>query len=390
MDVEGVHQDARINARRIPLTKPDLPPFHCVEDSFREILGNGKITNFGKYITQLEQKARVYLGTHVATVSSGTLGLVFTLQALGLQPGGKVILPSFSFMATAQAILYAGGVPVFAEIGDDLTISPSDIELLLAWHPETAILLPVHIFGLPCRVDEIEQLVQKFNEQRSRPIALLYDAAHAFGATINGRRIGTAGDAEVFSLSVTKALVCVEGGMVSSLNARVIDRIRRMRNYGIEENYNAHWPGLNGKMSEFHAIIGLHNLRQLDRNLAVRAEKAAYFTQEIRQHTSFEVLETPSDVTHTFKDFTILVPRHLKAKRDLVSSLLGKGGIESRAYFCPPIHEQNYFRRFADRPLPKTEDLARRVITLPFFTTITLSEMDDIVAALARAERALA
>src|ERR671924_235463 len=121
MDVEGVHQDARINARRIPLTKPDLPPFHCVEDSFREILGNGKITNFGKYITQLEQKARVYLGTHVATVSSGTLGLVFTLQALGLQPGGKVILPSFSFMATAQAILYAGGVPVFAEIGDDLT-----------------------------------------------------------------------------------------------------------------------------------------------------------------------------------------------------------------------------------------------------------------------------
>jgi dTDP-4-amino-4,6-dideoxygalactose transaminase len=390
MDVEGVHQDARINARRIPLTKPDLPPFHCVEDSFREILGNGKITNFGKYITQLEQKARVYLGTHVATVSSGTLGLVFTLQALGLQPGGKVILPSFSFMATAQAILYAGGVPVFAEIGDDLTISPSDIELLLAQHPETAILLPVHIFGLPCRVDEIEQLVQKFNEQRSRPIALLYDAAHAFGATINGRRIGTAGDAEVFSLSVTKALVCVEGGMVSSLNARVIDRIRRMRNYGIEENYNAHWPGLNGKMSEFHAIIGLHNLRQLDRNLAVRAEKAAYFTQEIRQHTSFEVLETPSDVTHTFKDFTILVPRHLKAKRDLVSSLLGKGGIESRAYFCPPIHEQNYFRRFADRPLPKTEDLARRVITLPFFTTITLSEMDDIVAALARAERALA
>jgi dTDP-4-amino-4,6-dideoxygalactose transaminase len=390
MDVEGVHQDARINARRIPLTKPDLPPFHCVENSFREILGNGKITNFGKYVSQLEQEARVYLGTHVATVSSGTLGLVFTLQALGLQPGGKVILPSFSFMATAQAILYAGGVPVFAEIDDDLTISPSDIELLLAWHPETAILLPVHIFGLPCRVDEIEQLVQKFNEQRSRPIALLYDAAHAFGATINGRRIGTAGDAEVFSLSVTKALVCVEGGMVSSLNAGVIDRIRRMRNYGIEENYNAHWPGLNGKMSEFHAIIGLHNLRQLDRNLAVRAEKATYFTREIRQHTSFEVLETPPDVTHTFKDFTILVPRHLKAKRDLVSSLLGKWGIESRAYFCPPIHEQSYFRRFADRPLPKTEDLARRVITLPFFTTITLSEMDNIVAALARAERALA
>lgn len=375
---------------RIPLIKPDLPAFDALQKPFREILASGRITNFGKYVTQFEEEAGAYLGTDVVTISSGTMGLLFTLQALGLEPGQKVILPSFTFMATAQAVLYGGGVPVFAEIEDDLTLSLSDLEALLARHENVAVVLPVHTYGLPCHVDEIQHVVDEAAQRRSRPIAVLYDAAHAFGSALNGRRVGSFGNAEVFSLSVTKVVVSVEGGMVSSQDRELIQRVRKMRNYGIEANYDAHWPGLNGKMSEFHAIIGLHNLRRLDALLAERERKARYYLDQIRERTSFQTLPWPENVIHTFKDFTVLVPEALASQRDAIMAFLKERGIETRAYFYPPVHEQRFFRRFADRPLPRTEVLSRRVITLPFYTTITKAEMDYVVDALAAAERTLA
>src|SRR5262249_47336283 len=145
---------------------------------------------------------------------------------------------------------------------------------------------------------------------------VVYDAAHAFGAAKDGQRVGGFGDAEVFSLSVTKMLVSVEGGMVSSHRAEVLQRIRKMRNYGIEVNYDAHWPGLNGKMSEFHAVIGLHNLRRLDDLVATRQRKARYFLDRIAKETGFETLAWPDGVVHTFKDFTVLVPEKVGHLRD--------------------------------------------------------------------------
>src|SRR2546421_4783843 len=145
--------------RSIPLIKPDLPTLEQVSEPFREILENGKISNFPKYVTKFEEEASAYLNAHAVTVSSGTMGLVFTLQAVGLERGQKVILPSFTFMATAQAVIYAGGVPIFAEIEDDLTLSPSDLEQLLSKHEDVAVVIGVHTYGLPCRVREIEQIV---------------------------------------------------------------------------------------------------------------------------------------------------------------------------------------------------------------------------------------
>jgi len=360
-----------------------------MEGPLREILSNGKITNFGRYVSAFEDEAGAYVGAQVVTVSSGTLGLVLSLQGLGLKRDEKVILPSFTFMATAQAVLYAGGIPVFAEIEEDCNLSPSDLDELLKKHKDVAVVLPVHIYGLPCQVDQIREVVEDAAQRRGRPIHLIYDAAHAFGSARNGRRVGGFGEAETFSLSVTKALVSVEGGLVSSRNQELIERIRRMRNYGIEQNYDAWWPGLNGKMSEFHAIVGLYNLRRLDALLAERQRKAHYYLDQIRQRTNFQPIPLPKNVIHTFKDVTVLVPEALVARRQEVMTFLGERGIETRAYFYPPVHEQRFFQRFADRPLPRTEALARRVLTLPFFTSITESEMDYVVDALVEAERAL-
>ncbi|HEY0097743.1 MAG TPA: DegT/DnrJ/EryC1/StrS family aminotransferase, partial [Pyrinomonadaceae bacterium] len=247
---------------------------------------------------------------------------------------------------------------------------------------DVAGVIGTHIYGMPCHVDELQRVVADYAQRQSRRVFLLYDAAHAFGSSIRGRRVGSFGDAEVFSLSVTKMLVSVEGGMISSRHPELIGRIRKMRNYGIEANYDTYWPGMNGKMSEFHAIIGLHNLRRLDELLAERQHKAKYYFTRIHERTGFETLPWPDNVVHTFKDLTVLVPERRIGERDEVVAFLKTQGIETRAYFYPPVHEQRLFQSFADRALPRTESLSRRVITLPFYTAMTEDEMDCVVQAL--------
>ena len=198
-------------------------------------------------------------------------------------------------------------------------------------------------------------------------------------------RVGGFGDAEVFSLSVTKVLTSVEGGMVASRDEAIIHHVRKARNYGIESNYNAQYPGLNGKMSEFHAIVGRHNLRRLPELMANRQRKSAHYAALVHQRTSCRVMAASPNCISTFKDFTVVVPPQLKAERDHMMAAIATRGVETRAYFYPPIHEQDYFRPFADRPLPARK-IARRVITLPFYSSITDEEMTLGVDALAAAE----
>ncbi len=377
------------SVERIPLLKPDLPPYRAVQSHFRKIFELNIVSNFGRYMNEFEEKAGTYLGTNVAAVSSGTLGIVFALQALGLRPEQKVILPSFSFMATAQAVIYAGGIPLFAEVESDFTLSPLDLEALLSRHPDVGAVLPVHLFGMPCRIDEIQRIVDAASQKNNgRPIPILYDAAHAFGSVSAGVRVGNFGNAEVFSLSATKILTTIEGGLVSSSDTGLIDRICKMRNYGMEAySYNASLAGLNGKMSEFHASVGIENLKRIDAILEQRRKKADYFLKKIRENTTFHALPVPPKVQHNFKYFTILVPENLREKRDSITAFLRERGVDTRTYFYPSIHEQKFFKRFSLRPLPKTEDLSRRVITLPFFTSLTKAEMDYIVKVLSEAER---
>jgi dTDP-4-amino-4,6-dideoxygalactose transaminase len=373
---------------RVPLIRPDLPALEDIAGRLAEILDNGKITNFGKYATEFETSAATYVGAPAVAISSGTMGLLFTLCALDLKRGQKVILPSFTFMATAQAVLLAGGIPVFAEVDDDLTLSVGDLEKLLQIHPETGAVIAVHMYGMPAHTADIEAAVSEASRKAGRRIPVVYDAAHAFGASIGGCRVGGFGDAEVFSLSVTKVLVTVEGGLVTSRRPELIERIRHMRNYGIQSNYNAYFAGMNGKMSEFHAIVGLHNLRRIDELMAARQERARYYRRSVEAASGFRLAAWPEKVVHTFKDFTVYAPRGWgQRERDACIARLAEDGVETRAYFFPPVHEQSYFKAFADRPLPKTEAYARRVITLPFYSSITTEEMDYVADRLRQAEK---
>lgn len=375
---------------KIPLINPDLPRMDQVKDSFDEILKSGKITNFGKFVRDFEAKTHEYLGVETVSLSSGTASLILGLQALGLQPGEKVIIPSFSFVATAQAVLYAGGIPLFADVGNDLNISVDDVERLLSEHDDVGAVIAVHMYGLPAKASELERIVAAASKYRNRKISLIFDAAHAFGSAQDGRKVGSFGDMEVFSLSATKVLVAVEGGLVATKNPATANRIRDMRNYGISSKYNARFSGINGKMSEFHAIIGLHNLQNIDELLAVRQVKARNFRKMIAENTQFGLIEWPEDTIHTIKDFTILVPEERPpGYRDRLVRHLSDQGIETRSYFYPPIHEQEYFKTFSTRKLPQTESLSRRVLTLPFYTSISDKETSYITEQLCQFEREL-
>jgi dTDP-4-amino-4,6-dideoxygalactose transaminase len=374
----------------IPLIKADLPTLDDVGPAFWEALATGRVTNFGPHVQLFERNIADYVGAGAVCVSSATAGLIMTLQALPIPRGCRVVIPSFSFVATAQAVLYSGCVPVFVDIGRDGNVDTDDLARVFATHGDVRAALLVHMYGLPCDSATIGALVDGVAEQRGEPIPVVYDSAHAFGSSRDGIRVGNSGSAEVFSTSVTKVMTSIEGGIVTSHDEELLDRLRRMRNYGIQANYDAHWPGLNGKMSELHAIVGIHNLARLDRLVEARQQKAAFYIEQVRRRTSFRVMAAPRNVVSTYKDFTIELPTALKPHREAIMAQLSAQGVETRAYFYPPIHEQQFFRRYADRPLPVTEDLSRRVITLPFWSTISEDDMVRVVDALVAAENSVA
>jgi dTDP-4-amino-4,6-dideoxygalactose transaminase len=371
----------------IPLIKADMPPMEAVQDAFREILGNGRVTNFGRYLQQFEGEVSDYLGTNACCLSSATAGLIMTLQALDIPRGSRIVIPSFTFVATAQAVLYAGCTPVFVDVASDGNADLDDLARVLRTTPNVGAVILVHMYGLPVRTDEVATIVKLEEARRNQRIPVLYDGAHAFGSARNGVKVGGSGNAEIFSTSVTKVMTSVEGGIVSTHDKALVEKLRKMRNYGIFANYDAHFPGLNGKMSEFHAIVGIQNLRRLDSLLEARKQKAAFYTKQIQALTSFRVMAAPSGVLSTYKDYTIQLPPGMKAHRDTIMASLIAKGIETRAYFYPPVHEMKFFRTYGDRPLPMTEDLSRRVITLPFSSTITEADMTTVADALAQAEK---
>lgn len=370
----------------VPLVRADLPEFSEVAPMFEEALTSGRLTNFGRYATQFESLVSARLGVQTVSVSSGTAALILALQALGVGAGAKVVLPSYTFTATAQAVLYLGAEPVFAEVRPDLTLCPDDLAQLLACTPGVAAVVGVHVHGVVCDVDAIGAVVRQAELVSGQRIAVVYDAAHAFGAERDGIKVGGFGDAEVFSLSVTKALVCGEGGLVTTRDSQLVAKLRSKRNYGVSSHYNATEMGLNGKLSELHAAIGCVNITRLDAVLAQRQAKAAryrdWLTDAVPQ-VSFAPL--PVEVSPTWKDFNVLLHPSLAPHRAEIAASLQVQGVETRAYFSPAVHQQSRFQRYATRALPVTEDVSARVLTLPFFTSISDEQMARVVQVLARA-----
>jgi dTDP-4-amino-4,6-dideoxygalactose transaminase len=360
----------------LPFVRPSVPPLERVVARLAPSYERGILTN-GPLVRELEERAAVYLGAdHVVAVGSCTAGLMLTLRALRLR--GGVLLPSFTFSAGPHAVAWNGLRPLFAECDSrSFQLDTADARARI---DGAAALMPTHVFGAPCNPEEMERLAVESS------VALVFDAAHALGARVADRAVGTFGDAEVFSLSPTKPLVAGEGGLVATGRDDVAETVRIGRDYGNPGDYDTRLIGLNARMSELHAALALESFERLDDHLAIRGELAAQYAAGIAQIRGLAPQHVEVDHRSTWKDFTIAIDEdEYGVPRDLVVAALWAEGVDTRCYFDPPVHQQRSHR--SDVSLPVTDRVAGSVVSLPLYRDLPDRAPERIVDCLARIQR---
>jgi dTDP-4-amino-4,6-dideoxygalactose transaminase len=362
---------------RLPIVAPEgLQDDEFLRD-VRKILRSRQLTN-ATFVREFEEAAAEYLGVpHCVAVSNCTAGLILTLRALDLQ--GEVVLPSFTFHATAHSVLWNGLKPVFADCDlETFCIDPHAVKLQIS--PKTCAIIAVHLFGNPASVVELQTIASDLN------IPLIYDAAHAFGSDVSGRRVGAFGTAEVFSFSPTKLLVAGEGGMVATRDANLARKLRAARNYGDSGTYDPELAGLNGRMSEFHAALALRGLPGLGSRIERRNQVRLHYERRLRTVPGLEVQRIRPGNLSSCKDFAVLVEEVVFGKpRDWLFDALEKENIQVRRYFWPPVHRQKLYRDVWDkRPLPVTESISDSILNLPIYSTLSDENVDMVCDAVLR------
>jgi dTDP-4-amino-4,6-dideoxygalactose transaminase len=293
---------------------------------------------------------------------------MLTYQALDLD--GDVVVPSFTFMATVSSMVWAGLRPVFADVDVGSTnLTAETAERVLT--PRTRAIVATHNFGNPADISGLQELAQRYS------LRLVFDAAHGFGALQDGVPLGRQGDAQVFSLSPTKLLIAGEGGIVATDDAALATRIRTGREYGNSGAYDSAFAGMNARMPELSAAMGLLSLARLEEAATHRNQIAALYRRRLGRlpGIGFQAI-SPSDRS-SYKDFSITVDATLSpVTRDELAVGLSEQGIDTRKYYDPPVHRQTAYRHFAaDANLPSTDRLASESLSLPIW-----SDMEEAVA----------
>ncbi len=365
----------------IPITRPLLPAFDTVAGGVREMLASGMVTK-GRWLRQFEDALAAHLGVrHAVAVSSCTTGLMLTYQALGLT--GEVIVPSFTFMATVSALVWNGLRPVFVDV-DPATTNIDPAAAARAITPRTSAIVAVHNFGAPADIAALEALAARHG------LPLLFDAAHGFGARYAGQPVGAQGAAQVFSLSPTKLLIAGEGGVVATNDDALAAAVRVGREYGNAGDYDSRFAGINARLPEFNACLGLHSLALLEDAAQHRGRVADLFRRELGRlpGISFQTVR-PQDRS-SYKDFAITVdPDACGLTRDTLALALAADGVDTRKYYDPPCHRHTAYRQFAppEGALPGTNLLAARSLSLPIWSHMSAAVAQDICAALARIQQ---
>jgi dTDP-4-amino-4,6-dideoxygalactose transaminase len=367
----------------LPFVRPTVPPEEAVLDRVRTVLRTGVMTN-GPFVRELEERAANYLGVgQCVAVSSCTSGLMLVLRASELT--GDVVLPSFTFAATAHAVAWNQLRPVFADI-DPATLTLSPEAAASAVGVRTSAILATHTFGTPCDTEALTAAA------RSNGIKLFFDAAHAFGSRRKGTPVGRFGDAEVFSLSPTKVLVAAEGGIIATNDDLLAERCRMGRDYANPGDYDCRFVGLNARMSEVHAAIALASLEGLDERIDWRNQLVAWYREALSAIPGVGFPVVPEPDRSTYKDFTILVePEGFGIDAASLAAALAAEGIQTRRYYTPPVHAMRAYRTLAgtNGDLPVTERVSALVLTLPLWGAMTEDHIWRVASATDRIHRFL-
>lgn len=353
---------------KIPMVRPVLPGIDEMAEGIQQILESGIVTK-GPFMRQFEQAIAEHLGVkHAVAVSSCTSGMMLVHKALDLQ--GEVILPSFTFMATASAAVWAGLRPVFADVDRETNnLDPAAAEAAIT--PQTVAIVAVHQFGNPADIAGLQDVARRHG------LKLIFDAAHGFGARYQGEPVGKQGDAQIFSLSPTKLLITGEGGIVATNDDALAERIRMGREYGNDGNYDSAFPGLNARMPEFNALLGLHSLKRLEDAARHRNEIVALFQELLGRLPGIGFQKVRPGDRHSYRELSITIDAEaFGLTRDEVALALAAENIDTRKYYYPPIHRQKAYQHYYDgRPLPNTDWLSNNSLSLPMW-----SNMSEVVA----------
>lgn len=350
----------------INVTKPFLPP---IDEYIRYLEGIWKrdwLTNHGPLVNELEQKLKEYLDVpYLYFVSNGTIGLQIAIKAIGKT--GEIITTPFSYVATTSSIVWQECKPVFVDIDyDNYTINSDLIESSIT--EKTIAILPTHVYGIPCDVEKIQKISEKHH------IPVIYDGAHAFGTSYKNRSIFQYGDISIVSFHATKLFHTVEGGAIMTKNKETAEKISYLRNFGHDGPNNFVGPGINGKNSEFHAAMGLCNLKYIDRILDHREKLWNYYREQFKD-TAFKLLEPDNQTKYNHAYFPILFPDENQLLHTI--SRLEKMYIYARRYFYPSLEDLNYVGH--DKEMPVSSDVASRILCLPLYYELTYEEVDMIV-----------
>ena len=355
----------------IPVTKPFLPPQQIYQSYLEGIWKRQWLTNMGPLASELEMKLKSHLNVkHLLFVTNGTVALQMAIKALNLK--GEIITTPFSFVATTSSIVWEGCTPVFVDIDEhSLNIDADKIERAIT--EKTSAILATHVYGNPCEVEKIEQIAKKHN------LKIIYDAAHAFGVEVNGRSIFEYGDISTCSLHATKLYHSTEGGLIITKDAELLKKLASIRNFGIAGFDTFAELGLNGKNSEFHAAMGLANLKYVDQISKKRKELTARYDDLLKTLRARRPIWNSSSENNgayyplVFETEELL----LKCKERLQNSEIG-----TRRYFYPSL--ANSLPYLEPENLQITDDIAKRVLCLPLFYDLSGEEIDMICRLLLR------
>ena len=359
----------------IYVTQPYLPPLEEFIPYLREIWERKILTNGGPFHVQLEKALCEHLGVdHIALFTNGTIGLITALQALRIT--GEVITTPYSFVATAHSLLWNGIKPVFVDI-DPHTLNLDSSKIEAAITPQTTAIMPVHCYGRPCGIEAIQRIADNYN------LKVIYDAAHAFGVQCHCGSVLTHGDLSVLSFHATKVFNTFEGGAIICPDAKTKARIDQLKNFGHAGEVNVVAPGINGKMSEFNAALGLLQLKHIDEALARRKVIDRTYRERLRDVKGIHCLGDAGETRANYAYFPILVQPGYALSRDALNQRMRDKGIFPRRYFYPLISEFPMYRGLPSahrENLPVASAAALQVLCLPIYPDLPLTAVEEITS----------
>jgi dTDP-4-amino-4,6-dideoxygalactose transaminase len=352
----------------IPITRPHLPAPEAFNAIVEELFTTRMLSNFSKYSQLLEERAAVVLD-HPAPlcVSSCDIGLALAWKALECPPG-EVIVPSFTFCSTVNALSWNGLEPVFAEVDPETyCIDVDDARRLIT--PRTVGIAAVHVFGLPAEIEPLQDLAVEYG------LKLVFDAAHGLGGRHDGKALGAFGDASVFSLSGTKLVTGGEGGLATFRDPESAERFSFLRAYGFKADYNCRHIGLNGKLSELNAALAWLSLDLLEETMTRRQAQVESYRQALISIADLTWQKVAPGSVHGYKD--LAVKFRTSAQRKAAETALTAAGVMSKRYFFP-VHRMDAYREHALRRLSVTDNLYDRLLCIPVYFDLEDEQIDDI------------